>query len=174
MPTENEYSLQDLTDATGVTPRTVRYYISQGLLPSPEGAGPGVRYSDGHVARLRLIRQLQRQHLPLAEIRARLAGLDDETISGLAEMPAPAEPTGSAVDYIRTLLGEPAHPAAALAAMAAPPPEVPAPPQATPLLRSSPGSSPSPSRPPPGPAPTVPNGSGSRSHPTSNSTFAGR
>ena len=35
--------------------------------------GPGAHYTDGHLARLRLIRRLQREHLPLAEIRTRLA-----------------------------------------------------------------------------------------------------
>ena len=42
MPPESEYSVQDLVDLGGVTPRTIRYYIVQGLLPSPGNAGPGV------------------------------------------------------------------------------------------------------------------------------------
>ena len=74
MPPENQYSLQDLADLADVTPRTIRYYVAQGLLPSPGRVGPGAHYTDGHLARLRLIRRLQREHLPLAEIRARLAG----------------------------------------------------------------------------------------------------
>ncbi len=105
MPAENEYSLQDLADLTEVTPRTIRYYVAQGLLSSPEGAGPGTRYSEGHLVRLRLIRQLQREHLPLAEIRARIAGLDDEAITELLEAPTAAGVNESAVDYIRAVLG---------------------------------------------------------------------
>ncbi len=104
MPTEREYTLQELTDLTGVTPRTVRYYIAQGLLPSPDGAGPAARYGDGHLGRLRLVRRLQREHLPLAEIRSRLAGLDDDAVAGLLAEGEPTEPAGSAVDYIRTIL----------------------------------------------------------------------
>jgi len=103
MPTEQGYTLQDLVDVSGVTPRTVRYYIAQGLLPSPEGAGLAARYTEGHLARLRLIRQLQREHLPLAEIRTRLAGIDDEAIAALAAA-EPAPPSGSAIDYIRSVL----------------------------------------------------------------------
>jgi Ca-activated chloride channel family protein len=68
-----DYTLQQLADEGGVTPRTVRYYIAQGLLASP-GAGSGARYTDAHLERLRLIRQLQRNHLPLAEIRKQLDG----------------------------------------------------------------------------------------------------
>jgi DNA-binding transcriptional MerR regulator len=77
MPTEQEYAIGELADLAGVTPRTIRYYVSIGLLPSPEQAGPKTRYTDGHLGRLRLIRHLQRQHLPLSEIGDRIAKLDD-------------------------------------------------------------------------------------------------
>jgi DNA-binding transcriptional MerR regulator len=108
MPTDNEYSLADLADLVGVTPRTVRYYVAQGLVPSPGQGGPGARYTDGHLNRLRLIRRLQREHLPLAEIRTRLEPLDDDEIADLlgAEPVAPTE--GSAIDYIRSVLAKPA------------------------------------------------------------------
>ena len=109
------YSLAELADLAGVTPRTVRYYVSQGLLPSPGASGPGAKYDDGHLDRLRLIRKLQREHLPLAEIRQRLAGLDDVTITALADeaIPATAIDGDSALDYIRRVLGPPqAQPAA--------------------------------------------------------------
>jgi len=104
MPTESEYSLQDLSDLAGVTPRTIRYYIAQGLLPSPGKAGPGTTYTDGHLNRLRLIRRLQREHLPLAEIRSRLAALDDATVASLVEAPASERAADSAIDYIRSVL----------------------------------------------------------------------
>ncbi len=111
MPSDSIYSLADLADLADVTPRTVRYYIAQGLLPSPGQPGPGAKYGDGHLARLRLIRQLQRQHLPLAEIRARLAGLDDDTVQRLVDEgggPAgQARVAETAADYIaRVLAGD--------------------------------------------------------------------
>jgi Ca-activated chloride channel family protein len=96
-----DYTLQQLVDEAGVTPRTIRYYIAQGLLASP-GAGSGARYTDAHLERLRLIRQLQRNHLPLAEIRKQLAGQ-------------------AAVDYIRSVMPPPA-PMAAMALSSAPSP----------------------------------------------------
>ncbi len=95
-------TLTELSDRAEVTPRTVRYYIQQGLLPAP-GSGPKARYDERHVKLLRLVKDLQRQHLPLAEIRARLEGLDDEGIDDLLATPPPAV-AGSAVDYIRRVL----------------------------------------------------------------------
>ena len=103
MPTGKDLSLQELAAVADVTPRTIRYYIAQGLLAAPDGVGPAARYGDRHLARLRLIRQLQREHLPLAEIRARLAGLDDEAITELLAHPSATAP-GSAIDYVRDLL----------------------------------------------------------------------
>jgi len=100
------YTLADLCGLADVTPRTVRYYIAQGLLRSPGTTGPGARYDDGHLARLRLIRRLQREHLPLAEIRARLAALTDDEAIAQAEGPA-APPAESALDYVRGVLGSP-------------------------------------------------------------------
>jgi DNA-binding transcriptional MerR regulator len=100
MPTQ--YSLADLCDLADVTPRTVRYYISQGLLRPPDGAGPATRYDDGHLDRLRLIRRLQREHLPLAEIRNRLAAVSDEEAGAIAREPTPVG--DSASDYIARVL----------------------------------------------------------------------
>ena len=73
-------SLRELTDAAEVSVRTVRYYISEGLLPPPEGSGSASAYSGAHLDRLRLIHQLKEAYLPLKEIRRRLAGLDDDSI----------------------------------------------------------------------------------------------
>ena len=107
MAADTPYSIADLARLTDVTPRTVRYYIAQGLLPAPGESGPGAHYGPPHLDRLQLIRRLQRQHLPLAEIRIRLAALSDSQI-GEALRAGEAQPTpdsGSALDYIRTVLG---------------------------------------------------------------------
>jgi DNA-binding transcriptional MerR regulator len=103
---DNTFDLNDLCRLGDVTARTVRYYVQQGLLPSP-GLGAGARYSPRHLDRLRLIRRLQREHLPLAEIRRRLEGLGDKAIRALADAPVrrSAAPLGSAVDYVRAALG---------------------------------------------------------------------
>ena len=110
MKSTNHYSLTELADLAGVTPRTVRYYLAQGLLPGVGQTGPGAKYDDRHLARLRLIRRLQAEHLPLAEIRRRLEGLADDDIRELVESDPPAPPTDSALDYLRTVLASPATP----------------------------------------------------------------
>jgi DNA-binding transcriptional MerR regulator len=109
--TQPRYSLTELAGLAGVTPRTVRYYISQGLLRSDGTSGPGAKYDDTHLARLRLIRRLQREHLPLADIRQRLGALDDDAIATLVDEPTTtADPKDSALDYVRRLL-KPSAPA---------------------------------------------------------------
>jgi DNA-binding transcriptional MerR regulator len=97
------YALNELCDLADVTPRTVRYYIQQGLLRSPDVAGPLTRYDDGHLWRLRLTKQLQREHLPLAEIRKRLAALSDDEVRDLVSG-SPRAVRDSAADYIREVL----------------------------------------------------------------------
>jgi DNA-binding transcriptional MerR regulator len=104
MPEDDRYSLTELADLGGVTPRTVRYYLAQGLLPSVGSSGPGSKYDPGHLARLRLIRRLQAEHLPLAEIRRRLEALTDDEIAGLAGQADPPPPSDSALDYLRSVL----------------------------------------------------------------------
>ncbi|MSP55980.1 MAG: MerR family transcriptional regulator, partial [Myxococcales bacterium] len=70
-------TLTDLCDAVDVTPRTVRYYIQQGLLSPAAGAGLAACYNAAHLRRLRVVKALQARHLPLAEIRARLEHLTE-------------------------------------------------------------------------------------------------
>ncbi|GCE29213.1 hypothetical protein KDA_46970 [Dictyobacter alpinus] len=60
----------DLTERAGVTPRTVRYYESIGLLPPGEREGHGQHYyGEETLARLRKIDQLKKLGLSLDEIR---------------------------------------------------------------------------------------------------------
>ncbi len=84
-PDTSAYTLDELTSATGVTVRTVRYYISEGLLPPPRGAGPGTRYTSEHLDRLILIGALKDAYLPLKEIRRRIAGMTDAEIHEAVE-----------------------------------------------------------------------------------------
>jgi DNA-binding transcriptional MerR regulator len=144
MPDPARYSITELADLASVTPRTVRYYLAQGLIPSPGATGPGVKYGDDVLDRLRLIRRLQREHLPLAEIRTRLAGLDGDSIAELAaEAPVAGfaratavEPADSALAYVRRLLAPVRAPSTSLLkrveAREAPAPNLPLPSPTTP------------------------------------------
>src|SRR5690606_8102425 len=97
--------LTELALRADVSARTVRYYIQQGLLPAPDSRGPGAHYTIEHLERLRLIRRLQREHLPLAEIRHRMEGLSPADVRRLAAEPAERGPS-DAREYIRNVLSE--------------------------------------------------------------------
>jgi MerR family transcriptional regulator, copper efflux regulator len=59
----------DLTERAGVTPRTVRYYESIGLIPPGEREGHSQHYyTEETLARLRKIDQLKKLGLSLEEI----------------------------------------------------------------------------------------------------------
>jgi DNA-binding transcriptional MerR regulator len=104
MPTDAPYSISDLAGLTGLSVRTIRYYLAQGLIPASGESGPGAHYGDGHLGRLRLVRRLQQQHLPLAEIRSRLASLTDAEVIGLTDAETVAQPATSALEYVRSVL----------------------------------------------------------------------
>lgn len=97
------YSLAELSKLADVTPRTIRYYIAQGLLPSPGQMGPSTQYTDEHLELLRLIKRLQSAHLPLAEIRAQLRTVSPDQLAAITDAVS-APPPGSAVEYIRDVL----------------------------------------------------------------------
>jgi DNA-binding transcriptional MerR regulator len=102
---DNSIDLAELTAQADVSARTVRYYIQQGLLPAPETRGPGAHYGPEHVDRLNLIRHLQREHLPLAEIRRRIEKLSSREVRHVLEQ-APQRPRSTATDYIRGVFAE--------------------------------------------------------------------
>ena len=103
-PDLDALDLPALAAAADVSTRTVRYYIQQGLLPAPESRGPGAHYGSEHLARLKVIKRLQREHLPLSEIRRRLEALPPDEIHRLAAESEAKRPRSSARDYIREVM----------------------------------------------------------------------
>ena len=61
-------TLSELADETGLTARTIRYYIARGLLDGPYVAGRGATYNRRHLDRLLEIQRLQSEGRMLAEI----------------------------------------------------------------------------------------------------------
>jgi DNA-binding transcriptional MerR regulator len=100
-------TLGELTETADVSVRTVRYYIAEGLLPPPEGSGPGSAYRSGHLHRLRLIQRMKRAYLPLKEIRRRLSGLDDDEVRELLRDDESQRPiiAGEGATYDASLAG---------------------------------------------------------------------
>jgi DNA-binding transcriptional MerR regulator len=128
-----EYSLGELAKLADVTPRTVRFYIEQGLLPEPTSLGPKARYTDEHLERLLAIKKMQAAHLPLAEIRQQLRLAPPRFPAPAAQAPAPSP--SEAIDYIQGVLGR--RSADSLPRVAASLP-MPAPPQSQPTVQSEP------------------------------------
>jgi hypothetical protein len=67
------YNADELADLGGVTRRTVRYYVQEGLIPPPLGVGRGRHYGPAHLERLLEVRAQQEAGLSLDHIRARRA-----------------------------------------------------------------------------------------------------
>lgn len=63
------YNIEYLVQETGISRRTIRYYIQRGLLPPPLGSRRGSYYTEDHLTRLRLIHELSRQGTPLIRIK---------------------------------------------------------------------------------------------------------
>ena len=70
---QGRFSIDELADLGGVSRRTVRYYVQEGLLPAPLGVGRGRHYGQSHLDRLLEVRAQQEAGLSLDEIRARRA-----------------------------------------------------------------------------------------------------
>lgn len=80
------YTIADLERETGISPRTIRYYITEGLLPAARGRGVGATYGPGHLLRLKMIARLKDDHLPLDEIRERLSGLRESDLAAMLQV----------------------------------------------------------------------------------------
>jgi DNA-binding transcriptional MerR regulator len=65
----HDYTVSDLESLTGINRRTIHFYVKEGVLPAPQGAGGGARYGEEHLLRLQLTRDLQKSHLKLSGIR---------------------------------------------------------------------------------------------------------
>jgi DNA-binding transcriptional MerR regulator len=69
MDDEGQLTIEELASRAGTATTTVRMYQSKGMLPPPQRRGRIGYYGQGHLARLRLIAQLQEQGFSLASIK---------------------------------------------------------------------------------------------------------
>jgi DNA-binding transcriptional MerR regulator len=125
MTETEEFAINELAKKSGVSVRTIRFYINEGLLPAPQIQGRYTVYTQEYLDRLALIRHLKESFLPLKEIRDVLSSLSwDEVRETLAQVsrrnvvyaPPPSaerepdrartlrEDRSSALDYINSLL----------------------------------------------------------------------
>lgn len=80
-----ELSLSELAERSGTPGRTIRFYISRGLLAGPFKAGRGAFYGSEHLQRLAEIRERQAEGLTLTEVRHQLTRVDRSPVE--AEIP---------------------------------------------------------------------------------------
>ena len=82
---DQELTISELEEISGVSRRTIHFYIKEEVLPPPEGKGGGARYSQDHVLRLELIRKLQRSHLKLSGIKEALENMSAEEMKEILD-----------------------------------------------------------------------------------------
>ena len=75
---ERLLSLPELTERTGLSVRTIRFYGSRGLIPPPIRRGRAGFYDAGHIARLELVQELQSHGFTLAAIEKYVAGIPED------------------------------------------------------------------------------------------------
>jgi DNA-binding transcriptional MerR regulator len=71
----------DVNTQDPISPRTLRYYITQGLLEGPGRVGPGKHYKKYHLEKIKAIRLLQQNGHTIEEIRVLLGELSADKIS---------------------------------------------------------------------------------------------
>jgi DNA-binding transcriptional MerR regulator len=106
---EARYTIDELAEQVGVSVRTIRFYIAEGLLPGADSRGRGPSYTEEHLLRLRLARRLVDQHVPLADVRDRLAGLSVDDLRALlaeADQRALRRRSASPKAYLSELLAQ--------------------------------------------------------------------
>lgn len=87
LPPPTKLGIDDLCRLTGLTRRTVRFYIQKGLLEKPNGEKKGAWYSQEHLERLARIRQLSASGLSLDAVARQLDDSVDAGGNSLAAMP---------------------------------------------------------------------------------------
>jgi len=65
----------ELASRSGVTVRTIRYYIEEGLMPEPRLRGKYGEFDESYLQRIRLIQRLKEERLSIPAIRQRLVGM---------------------------------------------------------------------------------------------------
>ncbi|MBE0698357.1 MAG: MerR family transcriptional regulator [Anaerolineaceae bacterium] len=93
------FDIQKLVTESGVARRTIYFYVQQGLLPPPQGAGLAAYYTEDHLLRLKLIPILRVAGLRLDDIRERFTqmSIDEmrQQVSDAASRAVPDQPAPS-------------------------------------------------------------------------------
>ena len=107
--TDRGYSLEDLAREYSenfpqdpVNVRTLRFYISEGLIPGPGRVGPGRHYTEKHLVLLETIKNMQKTGTSIDEIRLQLSQLGpDDLLENLANQEELTRITGRGIQNLR-------------------------------------------------------------------------
>ena len=83
-----QLTLSEVCESTGMSRRNVRFYIQEGLVDRPDGAGRGAWYGHRHIMQLMIIKYWKDEGLSLQRIR------DLMQAKGSSSLPPPRENTG--------------------------------------------------------------------------------
>jgi DNA-binding transcriptional MerR regulator len=86
-PTPSPWGIAELAELGGVSRRTVRYYVQEGLLPAPHGVGRGNHYGREHLDRLLAVKGMQEKGWSLERIRLESPGRAHSPAGGAAAVP---------------------------------------------------------------------------------------
>ena len=78
-------TIEELAESVDVSVRTVRFYITEGLIPGPGSRGKGATYGEEHLAKLALVRRLAERRVPLSDIREQISRLSLAEVRDLLE-----------------------------------------------------------------------------------------
>lgn len=96
------FGIDELGDFAGVSRRTVRYYVQEGLLPPPLGVGRGRHYDQRHLDRLLQVKALQEAGRSLDEIRDLLHSNPTRSpVPGRPDRPRPNAPRHATAPTVR-------------------------------------------------------------------------
>jgi len=101
--------------------RTIRYYLAEGLIQTPEERqGTASVFSYLNLLQLLTVKKLQAEHLPIRKIRELVAGKSEQELETLLGVRGPSGKNTEAKRYLESLLA-PARSASPIDAAAAPP-----------------------------------------------------
>jgi len=75
MRSKHSYSIEELAEKAVLPVRTVRYYISRGIIEGPEGRGKNAYYTREHLLKLMAAKELKEQGASLDDICGTVASL---------------------------------------------------------------------------------------------------
>lgn len=102
--------------------RTIRYYLAEGLIQTPEERqGTASVFSYLNLLQLLTVKKLQAEHLPIRKIRELVAGKSEQELETLLGVRGPSGKKTEAKRYLESLLAP--APAAPLIEATAPPPQ---------------------------------------------------